>query len=206
MASDRRRRSERPKPKDMPVTSRIHSAQRAMQSERKPGHDSPLHVLVIEPEAAALARITALLLDEGVDVSTLRTPVGLLDRVSRLEPDVILMDVLIPGLDGNELGRLAARCLGGRPALFVHTKMLKPMLRRVLDVRAVFGVIPRTDKELDFVRSFREHSDRLVSEMPTQVFVPRIVGSALSGTYAMSPAAGPAATGESTNGRGRSKR
>ena len=186
----------------MPVTSRIDSAERAMQSERKPGQDSTLHVLVVEPEAATLARTTALLLDEGVDVSTMRTPVGLLDRVSRSEPDVILMDVLIPGLDGKELGRLAARCLGGRPALFVHTKMLKPMLRRVLDVRAVYGVIPKTDKELDFVRAFREHADRLVSEMPTQVFVPRIVGAALSGTYAMTSAA----AGDKTDGRGRSTR
>lgn len=190
----------------MPVTSRIDSAERAMQSERKPGQDSTLHVLVVEPEAATLARTTALLLDEGVDVSTMRTPVGLLDRVSRSEPDVILMDVLIPGLDGKELGRLAARCLGGRPALFVHTKMLKPMLRRVLDVRAVYGVIPKTDKELDFVRAFREHADRLVSEMPTQVFVPRIVGAALSGTYAMTSAATSAAAGDKTDGRGRSTR
>jgi len=177
-----------------------------MQSERKRAQDLTLHVLVIEPEPAALARTTALLLDEGVDVSTMRTPVGLVDRVSRLEPDVILMDVLIPGLDANELGRLAARCLGGKPALVVHTKMLKPMLRRVLDVRAVYGLIPKTDKELDFVRSFRELSDRLVSEMPTQVFVPRLVGAAMSGTYAVKPMAEAVAAGETTNGRGRSKR
>ena len=206
MASDRRRRSERVRTKDTPPTSRIDGADNAMQSERKPGQDMTLHVLVIEPEAAALARTTALLLDEGVDVSTIRTPVGLLERVSRIEPDVIVMDVLIPGLDGNDLGRLAARCLGGRPALFVHTKMLKPMLRRVLDVRAVFGVIPKTDKPVDFIRGFRELSDRLVSELPTQVFVPRLVG-AMSGTYAMTATStGVAAGDETTSGRGRSKR
>ena len=206
MRSDRRRRSERGTTKDTSPSSRIEGADRAMQSERKPGQDSPLHVLVIEPEATALARTTALLLDEGVDVSTLRTPIELVERVSRIDPDVILMDVLIPGLAGNDLGRLASRCIGGRPALFVHTKMLKPLLRRVLDVRAIYGVIPKTDKELDFVRSFRELSDRLVSEMPTQVFVPRLVGGAMSGTYAVKPEAAAAVAGETTAGRGRSKR
>jgi CheY-like chemotaxis protein len=206
MAPDGRRRSMRTTAKDMPSSSRIDSAAGAMQSERKPGQDLTLHVLVIEPEAAALARISALLLDEGVDVSTMRTPVGLFERVSRIEPDVILMDVLIPGLDGNDLARLAARCVGGKPALVVHTKMLKPMLRRVLDVRSVYGVIPKTDKELDFVRSFREISDRLVSEMPTQVFVPRLVGAAMSGTYALKHPESSAASGDTTDGRGRAKR
>jgi CheY-like chemotaxis protein len=192
--------------KDTPRHSRIDSAESAMQSQRKPAQDLTLHVLVIEPEPVALARTCALLLDEGVDVSTLRTPTDLIERATRLDPDVIMMDVLIPGLDTNELGRLAARCLGGKPALVVHTKMLKPMLRRVLDVRAVFGVIPKTDHEVDFIRSFREISDRLVSEMPTQVFVPRLVGSAMSGTYAVKPEAASAAAGDTTDGRGRRKR
>jgi hypothetical protein len=84
--------------------------------------------------------------------------------------------------------------------------MLKPMLRRVLDVRAVYGVIPKTDQELDFIRAFREHSDRLVSELPTQVFVPRIVGSALSGTYAVTAEATPVAAGDKSDARRRSKR
>jgi len=164
-----------------------------MQSQRKSSQDLTLHVLVIEHERAELARTCARLLGEGVDVSTTRTAVGLVDRVSRIEPDVILMDALMPGLDMNELARLAARCIGGKPALVLHTKMLKSMLKRVINVRAVYGFIPKTDDEAAFTRPFREVLDRLVSEMPTQTFVPRLVGIATSGTYAMGPSATPAA-------------
>jgi CheY-like chemotaxis protein len=163
-----------------------------MQSERKTSQDLTLHVLVVETERAELARTCARLLAEGVDVSTTRTALGLADRVSRIEPDVVLMDVLMPGLDTNELARLAARCVGGKPALVVHTKMLKSMLKRVVDVRAVYGLIPKTDDEAAFARPFRDVVDRLVSEMPTQTFVPRLLGIATSGTYAMGPSAAPA--------------
>lgn len=166
-----------------------------MQSQRKSSHDLTLHVLVVEYERAELGRTCARLLAEGVDVSTTRTAVGLADRVSRLEPDVVLMDLLMPGLDTNELARVAARCVGGKPALVVHTKMLKPMLKRIVDVRAVYGFIPKTDDEAAFTRPFREVVDRLVSEMPTQTFVPRLVGIPTSGTYAMSPTATPSAVG-----------
>jgi CheY-like chemotaxis protein len=146
-----------------------------------------LRVLVVEPEPSALGRTCAQLLAEGVDVSTARTTAGLVRLVSQLEPDVILMDVLMPGLDTNELARLAARCLGAKPALIVHTKMLKPMLKRLIDVRAVFGVIPKTGDDAAFLRSFVELTDRLVSELPTQIFVPRLVGTATSGTFAITP-------------------
>ncbi len=146
-----------------------------------------LRVLVVEPDPAALSRTCAQLLAEGVDVSTARTAAGLVRHVSRSEPDVILMDVLMPGLDTNELARLAARCLGAKPALIVHTKMLKPMLKRLIDVRAVFGVIPKTGDDAAFLSAFVELTDRLVSEMPTQIFVPRLVGTATSGTFAITP-------------------
>jgi CheY-like chemotaxis protein len=157
-----------------------------------------LHVLVVEHEPVTLARTCAHLLELGADVSTTRTAAGLVARVARLEPDLILMDLLMPRLDTNELARLAARCLGRSPALVVYTKMLKPMLKRVVDARAVFGFIPKTDDETVFTRSFRELAERLLSEMPTQVFVPRLVGSATSGTYAVKAAAAPSALGDAT--------
>jgi DNA-binding NarL/FixJ family response regulator len=110
-----------------------------------------------------------------------------MDRVARLQPDVILMDVLMPGLEASELARLAARCMSASPALVVHTRLLKPMVRRVVNARAVYGLIPKSGIDVDFVRGFREVTDRLVSEMPTQVFVPRVSVGGMSGTYALKP-------------------
>jgi CheY-like chemotaxis protein len=144
-------------------------------------------VLLIEHEPAILNRTAALVLAEGCDLSTARVADGLTARVDRLKPDLILMDVLLPALDTRELARLAARCRGGaEPVLVVHTKMLRPMLRRVLDLRTLFGFIPKSDDDREFTHRFQEIIDRLQSEMPTQVFVPRALGVVMSGTYAVS--------------------
>ena len=164
-----------------------------VESERKRKQGSSLHVLVVEHEPVVLGRTCARLLAAGCDLSTARVGVGLYDRVQLLAPDLVLMDVVLPGLHGRELSRLVAECKGGAsPALVVHTKLLRPMLRRVLDVRAVFGLLPKTDDDAEFSRLFAELTDRLTSEMPTQVYVPRVGATAMSGTYAVTPTAAPA--------------
>ena len=75
-----------------------------MKSQSRPSENLTLHALVVDADPSSLARTCALLLEEGVDVSTARTPVGLVDRVSRIEPDLVLIDVLMPGLETNESG------------------------------------------------------------------------------------------------------
>ena len=62
--------------------------------------------------------------------------------------------------------------------------MMKAMLRRVLDVRSVYGFITKGE-DAAFVRAYRDIAERLVSDLPTQVFVPRLVGGVSSGTYAV---------------------
>lgn len=172
--------------------TRIDRAPLVMPSTHKKSQDLTLHALVVESEPAELSRTCARLLAEGVDVTTCRTPFGLAERAARIQPDMILMDVLMRGLDSKELASVAALCTGGKPALVVHTKMLKSMLRRVIDPRAIYGFIPKSDDDDTFVRALREVGDRLVSDMPTAVFIPRLVGVP-SGTYAVSPSPTPKA-------------
>jgi CheY-like chemotaxis protein len=165
-----------------------------MQPRRNPDQDPSLHVLVVEPDSIALAHTSALLLAEGADISTARSAVGLVDRVTRTMPDLILMDVLMPDMETRELAQLANLCRRGAPALVVHTKVLRPMLRRLLDVRALFGIIPKSGDDAEFLRLYREVTDRLESELPTQIFMPRAAGPVTSGTYAMGGSSTPEAT------------
>jgi CheY-like chemotaxis protein len=165
-----------------------------MQPPRNQRRRRALHVLVVEPDMMALNRVAAMVLGEGHDVSTGRSGAGLGDRVTRLRPDIVLMDVLVPELEAGELARIASRCRGGsEPAFVVHTKLLKPMLRRLLDVRDIFGIIPKSEDDAEFIRRFRELTDRFTSEMVTETFVPHVLGVAKSGTYAVTP--GPSTTG-----------
>jgi CheY-like chemotaxis protein len=165
-----------------------------MQSHRKPDHDRGLHVLVVEPDPIALGQTSAMLLAEGADISTARSAVGLVDRVTRTMPDLILMDVLMPDMETRELAQLANLCRRGAPALVVYTKVLRPMLRRVIDVRVLYGIIPKSGDDAEFLRLYREVTDRLESELPTQIFTPHAAGPVTSGTYAMGGSSTPDAT------------
>src|SRR6187402_2426509 len=90
-----------------------------------PQRQNQLHVLLVEHEPDVLNRNSALLLADGYDISTARVADGLSERVTRIQPHLVLMDVLMPGLDTRELAKLAARCRGGsEPVLVVHSKLL----------------------------------------------------------------------------------
>lgn len=129
-----------------------------------------------------------MVLVEGHDVSTARTGAGLGARVERLQPDIVMMDVLLPELEAGELARVASLCRGGsEPALVLHTKLLRPMLRRLFDLRNVFGIIPRSESNAELLQRFRELTERFSSEMVTETFVPRLLVTAKSGTYAVTP-------------------
>jgi CheY-like chemotaxis protein len=159
-----------------------------MQPPRNRQRRRAFHVLVVDPEATVLSRVAGMVLEDGHDVSTARTGAGLGDRVTRLQPDIVLMDVLVPELEAGELARVAARCRGGsEPVFVVHTKLLRPMLRRLFDLRDVFGIIPKSEDHADFMQRFREVTDRFTSEMVTETFVPHVLGIATSGTYAVTP-------------------
>ena len=71
--------------------------------------ERPLRVVVAEDEAVIRMDLAEMLADEGYQVVG-QAPDGLtaLDLVERLEPDVLLADVAMPGLDGIELTREVA--------------------------------------------------------------------------------------------------
>jgi two-component system response regulator MprA len=64
----------------------------------------PVVLLVEDEEAVRVATARALVL-EGYTVETARDGAEALARLVRLEPDVILLDVMLPGIDGLEVVR-----------------------------------------------------------------------------------------------------
>ncbi len=70
-------------------------------------------VLVADDEPTLLSLIAELLADEGYDVVTARDGREALELASRRAPDLILLDVMMPRLDGRE----ALRLMRDRPEL-----------------------------------------------------------------------------------------
>ena len=63
-------------------------------------------ILIVDDEPAILATMAPLLRSKGYDVSTAMSGKAALENVERLNPDVIVLDLGLPDIDGVEVCRL----------------------------------------------------------------------------------------------------
>ncbi len=68
-------------------------------------HDRPPRVLVVDDEAAIRAVVRGFLERDGLDVSEAGDGPSAVEAARSLEPDVIVLDVMLPGFDGLEVLR-----------------------------------------------------------------------------------------------------
>jgi signal transduction histidine kinase/ActR/RegA family two-component response regulator len=79
-------------------------------------------ILVVEDNADAAESLRLVLLSQGHQVHVLHDGVGAAETVERLHPDVVLLDIGLPGLDGLEVARrVRQRGLERQPLLVATT-------------------------------------------------------------------------------------
>jgi two-component system response regulator MprA len=61
---------------------------------------TPLRILVVEDESGIRETMLEILAEEGYEVTTAADGVAALDAVTRARPDAILLDLMLPQLDG----------------------------------------------------------------------------------------------------------
>jgi len=140
---------------------------------------APLHVLVVDHDDLVREQTIRRLIDDGYDVSVAKSADGLSQRIARLAPDVVLVDVLMPGLRGDELSRLLASGRTGEgPAVVVHTRILRGYLRQAVDMQGVLGVIRAGQDDTAFLHAFRAITERLGQEQtPSHALTPKTSGT-----------------------------
>lgn len=137
-----------------------------------------LHVLLAESDPAELKRTGMRLLAAGCVVSTCRSAQTLFDTIERLEPDLVLLDPLMPRMD---LVALLSRCNAGtHPPIALHSKVLEWVLRAVLDLKAFAGVIRKTADDDAFQEGFWAIADAVQAR---KVLDTRAMAPAVSGTH-----------------------
>ena len=147
---------------------------------RNSGRMQPLHALIVESDPVELNRACLRLLAQGCSVSTCQIADCWLDAAERMQPDLILLDLLMPGMD---IVALQARCRSNRPlAVILHTKINYWVLRAVLDLKDFAGVIRKTADDQVFHEAFHAVRDELdARELKLSASYPS--SPAVSGTH-----------------------
>lgn len=63
----------------------------------------PKQVLIVDDEPNIVISLEFLMQQAGYDVHVARTGEEAIEMISRLEPDLILLDIMLPGIDGFEI-------------------------------------------------------------------------------------------------------
>jgi two-component system, OmpR family, response regulator len=80
-----------------------------MSPSTYPPSERPATVLLVDDNPSNLRSAEAFLRSKGFVVSTSSSPFGVTAIVQRLLPDVIVLDIMMPGLDGHDLASLLRR-------------------------------------------------------------------------------------------------
>jgi len=84
----------------------------------------PYRVLIIDDEEMLLEYYATVLRNEGVTVTTLSDPLQALNRINENRPDLIILDVYMPGCSGPELAQVIRQDdkLSQTPIMFLSTE------------------------------------------------------------------------------------
>jgi CheY-like chemotaxis protein len=102
-------------------------ASQAAPLERVPTSTRPLRLLVADDERDTVLTLTVLLRHEGYEVRGVYDGAQVLDSVAVFKPDVVILDIGMPLLNGYETARvLRARYGADYPVLIAVTAYCKP--------------------------------------------------------------------------------
>jgi len=83
----------------------VHAASESESAEETSAREGHLRILVVDDNVDAAESIAILLNMEGHETQTVHTAHEAFDAVSRMRPDVVLLDIGLPEMDGYEVAR-----------------------------------------------------------------------------------------------------
>ncbi|MFP5263572.1 MAG: response regulator [Blastocatellia bacterium] len=97
---------------------------------------APARVLVVDDDADALALVVAMVEDAGYEIQTATGGREALDEIARSRPDLIILDLMLPGMDGFEvIHRLSLNAEWRKvPVVLLTARDLSHEERRALDI------------------------------------------------------------------------
>jgi DNA-binding response OmpR family regulator len=112
-------------------------------------------VLVVDDDAITLEIVRERLHAAGYDVYTRDEALGTSQWVAREQPDLILLDVMMPALGGADLGQLLRRSAStNQTAVILHSSMPYEELEPIIQRTGAIGAIGKTHDGALFMSEF----------------------------------------------------
>jgi DNA-binding response OmpR family regulator len=151
-------------------------------------------ILIVEDEHAVARGIQYALQQEGYQVAVARSGEEGLDFATNQAPDLVVLDVRLPGIDGFEVLR-RLRAAGSKAPVLVLTALRELMSRIKALLRRAYGdladaaggrVIRHGDLLIDLERRRVQRGDRRIALTPTEFEILRHLASRPGRVYTRS--------------------
>lgn len=83
--------------------------------------DAP-RVMLVEDDEALVSAMAEYLINHGLDVHTVTTGTAALAEIERVRPALVVLDIMLPGMDGFEICRRLRTSNAGLPVLMLTAK------------------------------------------------------------------------------------
>jgi DNA-binding NtrC family response regulator len=121
--------------------------------------NAPRRILVVDDSETCREAVRQMLQSRGYDVTTLDSPFGFGAAVARCSPDLVLVDVVMPALDGGKLVEMAIeRGTCSCPMVFLSERPVRELQSLVLSTKAA-GFIVKTSDADELARQVAEYLD-----------------------------------------------
>jgi CheY-like chemotaxis protein len=121
-------------------------------------------VLVVDDDPVVLELVRGWLEDAGYAVEVRESALGTTQQVATEQPDVVLLDVMMPALSGGELAQLIRRHhRTSLAAVILHSSLEADELQSLVVKTGALGALSKTNDAERFVADF----NRLMSSRPS---------------------------------------
>jgi CheY-like chemotaxis protein len=118
-------------------------------------------VLVVDDDPITLEVLRERLTAAGYDVHVRSDALGTTQWAAREQPDLILLDVMMPALGGGELGQVLRRSVAtNQTAVILHSSMDLAALKPIIERTGALGAIEKTHDAAAFIADFERLAAR----------------------------------------------
>jgi len=113
-----------------------------------------MKIMIVDDDPTTLSVVGAVLQNSGHEVIPRDTAIGTTLAILRQKPDVVLLDVRMPGLAGDKLATLIEQEATSRPIVILHSSLPAQDLERLARSSGAAGCVPKGSAPAIFLSKF----------------------------------------------------